>query len=510
MSEVRSGMIIAGKVRLETLIARGGMGSVWRARHLMLDKPVAVKFIGSDVAGLSEARKRFEREAKAAALLQSPHVVQIYDYGVEGDVPYLVMELLEGEDLGARLKRKDRLDPEETSSIVVQVARALRRAAEAGIVHRDLKPSNIFILRGEDDDELVKVLDFGIAKAPPKLRVDDDSTKAGAIIGSPRYMSPEQARGSPLVDPRSDLWSLAVIAYRALTGELPFQSTDLEDLIRKICRETPAPPSRIVPALGPDVDAFFVRALDRDPACRFQTAKELAVAFSAAVGEPPPSIGSLHLRRRTLSDEVLVSLPPAVQALLGVRGSGGTSSTPPRALGTAAPAVPASAPTLEAPAVTPRSEPNHVPSRDPPGGETTAPESVRIVVEPTKDTPTPCPSDVDLPEACTPRPPPLTALRTLVLGVLAGALLLLGLAIFVASRPPSLQPAVLAGGSPLPSAPPAPPPEPTARPAASTAPSAEASATKPATSAPPPRRAPLPAGPAHRADPRKKSPILGI
>ena len=126
-------------------------------------------------------------------------------------------------------------------SVVTQVARALRRAAEAGIVHRDLKPSNVFLVQGDyEDEELVKVLDFGIAKAPT-LHADDDATKAGSVIGSPRYMSPEQARGSRLVDPRSDLWSLAVIAYRALTGQLPFQSMDMLELIDKICTETPDP-----------------------------------------------------------------------------------------------------------------------------------------------------------------------------------------------------------------------------------------------------------------------------
>jgi serine/threonine-protein kinase len=282
-------MVIAGKYRLESSLAQGGMGSVWRARHLTLDTALAVKFISSDVAAREEARRRFEREAKAAALLQSPHVVQIYDYGMDGDTPYLVMELLDGEDLAARLRRRHQLSPEETSIVVTQVARALRRAAEAGIVHRDLKPSNVFIIQGEDDEELIKVLDFGVAKAPRALNPDDDTTKMGAVIGSPRYMSPEQARGSPLVDPRSDLWSLAVIAYRALTGELPFNGTDVTDLVLKICSEDAAPPSSLEPTLGPEMDAFFTRALDRDPAARFQTAREFARAFAVAAGLPPTS-----------------------------------------------------------------------------------------------------------------------------------------------------------------------------------------------------------------------------
>ena len=305
MSDVRSGRVIAGKYRLEAILARGGMGSVWRARHEMLETPVAIKFIGTDVFALPEARRRFEREAKAAALLQSPHVVRIHDYGLEGDLPYLVMELLEGEDLGTTLKRQGKLDAEDTSNIVFQVARALRRAAEAGIVHRDLKPSNVFVIH-DDEEDLVKVLDFGIAKAPRGLRSDDESTRKGAIIGSPRYMSPEQARGSPLVDPRSDLWSLAVIAYRAVTGELPFQSLDMTDLIVKICTEDPIPPSKIDPTLGPEMDAFFAKALDRHPDRRFQTAKELAAAFAVAAGQPPPSVSSRRILVRHPSGQLLV------------------------------------------------------------------------------------------------------------------------------------------------------------------------------------------------------------
>jgi serine/threonine-protein kinase len=295
-------MVIAGKYRLEEALASGGMGSVWRARHLGLDTTLAVKFISAATVTHRDARLRFEREAKAAALLQSPHVVHIHDYGVEGDVPYLVMELLIGEDLGARLKREKRLSLPETVSIVTQVARALRRAAEAGIIHRDLKPGNIFIIDGEEDEALVKVLDFGIAKTQA-VDAGDDSTKTGMVLGSPRYLSPEQARGSKLIDPRSDLWSLAVIAYRALTGQVPFQSTDMAKLINSICFDTPISPSQLQPTLGPEIDAFFVRALERDPERRFQTAREMAVALAVATGEPSSTAASTRLRPALPSGE---------------------------------------------------------------------------------------------------------------------------------------------------------------------------------------------------------------
>ena len=315
MGAIRIGTVIAGKYRLESPLAQGGMGSVWVARHLLLDKTLAIKFIGAEVAGLDEVRTRFAREAMAAASLQSPHVVQIHDYGIDDDVPYLVMELLEGEDLGDRLARRGRLSAAETSSLVSQVARALRRAAGTGIVHRDLKPSNIFILRGDDDDEIVKVLDFGVAKAP-HLHFDE-TTQSGAMIGSPRYMSPEQARGSRLVDHRSDLWSLAVIAYRALTGQLPFVGDDIADLIVKICTETAPPPSQVEPSLGPDVDAFFAQALARAADDRFQTARELAIAFANATGEAPPmSVSSSQLPAPTMpSRQSAPSLPVAAMSV---------------------------------------------------------------------------------------------------------------------------------------------------------------------------------------------------
>src|SRR4051812_25476825 len=222
MQSIRSGRVIAGKYRLEAALARGGMGSVWVARHLQLETPLAVKFIDPSMAATADVRSRFEREAKAAALLQGPNVVQIHDYGVDGGVPYIVMELLRGEDLGARLAREGRLPLPAVATVVHQVAKVLRKAHEAGIVHRDLKPTNVFIVEEDEGDEPgIKVLDFGVAKAPG-LGVGSETTRTGTLIGSPRYMSPEQARGSKSVDHRSDLWSLAVIAFRAVTGAPPF------------------------------------------------------------------------------------------------------------------------------------------------------------------------------------------------------------------------------------------------------------------------------------------------
>jgi len=159
---LREGTVIAGKYRLERPLARGGMGAVWVARHLQLDEQVAVKFMDISLPSAADARVRFEREAKSAARIRSPHVVQILDHGVDGEIPYIVMELLEGEHLGTRLKREGRLSLAAAAAITEQVTKALHRAHKAGIIHRDLKPANVFLARVDDDDEIVKILDFGI------------------------------------------------------------------------------------------------------------------------------------------------------------------------------------------------------------------------------------------------------------------------------------------------------------------------------------------------------------
>ncbi|WP_437282962.1 protein kinase [Sorangium sp. So ce375] len=282
MNSLAEGSVVAGRYRLERMLARGGMGAIWVARHLQLDAVVAVKLMAPEYAASSTARARFEREARAAAQLKIPNVVHVHDYGIEDDTPFLVMELLDGEDLEARLSREGRLSGAATLSIVTQVCKALRRAHEMGIVHRDLKPANLFLSR-QDEDELVKVLDFGIAKAQGTLLAGQE-TKTGTLVGSPYYMSPEQVRRSKTLDWRSDLWSVGVIAFRCLTGGLPFPGEEIGEVFVAICTEDIPLASSLVPELGPEMDGFFSRALARDPAHRFQSASELAEALGAAVG----------------------------------------------------------------------------------------------------------------------------------------------------------------------------------------------------------------------------------
>lgn len=258
------------------------MGSLWVAHHLELEVDVALKFSHVDEDLDSQKEQRFKREAQAAARLKSPHIVQIHDYGLHDGVPYIAMELLNGEDLGELLQREGRVSVARALGWLRQAGKALRVVHGAGVVHRDIKPSNLFL--AEDGGETVlKMLDFGIAKAP---RESGQTTSAGLILGSPAYMSPEQARGNP-IDERSDLWSLAAVFYRMITGCAPFEGCSSGDILVRVCTEDVAPPSRLVPELGEKTDAFFHRALTRNPTRRFTSVRELIAAANELSSEAP-------------------------------------------------------------------------------------------------------------------------------------------------------------------------------------------------------------------------------
>jgi serine/threonine protein kinase len=204
--ELQPGQVIADRYRLEAPIGRGAMGAVWRAVHVRLESPVAIKVLNGAIAGDPDMLERFMREARSAAAVRSSHVVQIFDYGVDGGMPYIAMELLLGEPLDERLAARGVLAPPELDKVFGEVARAVSVAHELGVVHRDIKPANIFIAR-EGGLEVTKVLDFGIAKLIDRqLEAPIGSgTHTGIILGTPNYMSPEQARGHRRVDHRSDL-----------------------------------------------------------------------------------------------------------------------------------------------------------------------------------------------------------------------------------------------------------------------------------------------------------------
>ena len=278
--------LVAGKYRLVRLLGRGGMGTVWEGVHESLGTKVAVKFIDSEFASSEEVRQRFVNEARAAARLRSKHVVQVYDQGVSGDGrPYIVMEWLGGEPLDVRLDRVSRLGTSEAAHIVIHVCRALAKAHAAGVVHRDLKPENVFLVHDDEDQkDIAKVVDFGIAKFVDAAVPGSSSTQTGAVLGTPQFMSPEQARGLRSVDHRTDLWSVAVIAYRCLTGALPFKGEAMGDLLVNICTSDPPVPSSVFAGVPPGFDAWTKKALSREPTARFQSAQELGDALAALCG----------------------------------------------------------------------------------------------------------------------------------------------------------------------------------------------------------------------------------
>lgn len=283
--QLTENIVVADRYRLSRMIGRGGMGSVWQAQHMGLDAPCAIKFIEGELANVAEAHARFEREAKAAAALRSPHVVQIFDHGVWQGMPYIAMELLDGQDLGKRLTSQGgRLSPSEVNTIVQQVCKALHKAHTAGVVHRDLKPDNIFLVNDDDGRPITKILDFGVAKSTSQA-IDGSNTKTGAMLGTPYYMSPEQAQGIKSVDSRSDLWSLAVIVFQCLTGRLPFESEALGDLLVKIIVNPIPKPSDYYANVPAGFDAWWTKAADRNPDNRFQTAKQFAESLQMALGQ---------------------------------------------------------------------------------------------------------------------------------------------------------------------------------------------------------------------------------
>ncbi len=281
---MNEGQLITPTLRLVRVLGKGGMGSVWIADHLTLRTQVAVKFMFVQFAQNIEFVRRFQAEAMAAAQIKSPHVAQVFDHGItsEGE-PYIVMELLEGEDLRQRLKRTGPLTPAEYAPILTQVAKALTRAHQLGIVHRDIKPDNVY-LANMGDDIHVKVLDFGIAKLGDEASMGATST--GLMLGTPFYMSPEQLLSSKAVDFRSDLWSLAVVTYQALTRVRPFKGETVGALSVAVNAGVFPLPSSSRPGISPAIDAWMERALKREPTERFSSAREMAEAFERAVRDP--------------------------------------------------------------------------------------------------------------------------------------------------------------------------------------------------------------------------------
>ena len=269
------GDLLDGKYRLQRQLGQGGMGTVYKALHEQINKPVAVKVLLPQDGAKGELVARFHREAQAAASAGHRGIVDIYDVGVCNDgAPFLVMELLQGEDLGDLIEKRGRLDVAFTAYVVCHVLSALSAAHGAGVVHRDLKPDNIFLVESGASLPEVKLLDFGISRVIVPGSVTR-MTRSGAVMGTPHYMSPEQSAGKSDIDHRTDLFSIGVILYECLTGELPFDADNYNALLVKIISEEPAPPRELVGEIPPSVETTILRALQKSRAERYQDAAEV-------------------------------------------------------------------------------------------------------------------------------------------------------------------------------------------------------------------------------------------
>lgn len=290
--------MVAGKYRVERVVGLGGMAAVLAARHVELDQSVAVKILLPDRSKQPDAVRRFLTEARAAAKLKSDHAARISDVGTTPTpggvvVPYLVMELLEGEDLASYVEKRGRLSPSEAVDFILEACDAVQEAHSLGIVHRDIKPPNLFVAKNRDGASVIKLLDFGISKtvertAPSNHGHDNVRSITGdnEAMGSPAYMSPEQVRATKDVDHRTDIWSLGVVLYELLTGRDAFQGSSMQDVMGNVVHTEPERLETIVPTLPRDLAAAVHRCLAKDPAQRFTSIAELASALGPFASDP--------------------------------------------------------------------------------------------------------------------------------------------------------------------------------------------------------------------------------
>jgi serine/threonine protein kinase len=310
--------VIAGRYELLSRLGAGGMGEVWRARHLGLGREVAVKLLAASSAPM---RERLQREARLLAELRHDAIVQVFDFGqTEAGAPYLVLELLRGDTLASHLRREGRLALDHAIELVCQVLEGLEAAHGAGVVHRDVKPDNVILVAGGGGAPRPKLVDFGIALG---LERDERLTMAGSLVGTPEYMAPEQLRGER-ADARVDLWAVTVMLYELITGRLPFEpggSRDLYALATRIVSE-PVPFPSDVDELEGALWTVLTKGLRKDPAHRFQSARELRLALRAAV---PASL-------RTTVPEATASAPtlapPSDEASGAPSGPSAPASSP--------------------------------------------------------------------------------------------------------------------------------------------------------------------------------------
>jgi serine/threonine-protein kinase len=271
---------VDGKYEIKRLLGEGGMGAVYEGENTLIHRRVAIKVLHSGVAALDEAVRRFENEAQAAGRIGSDHIVEVLDLGrLDSGDRYMVMEFLKGESLSARIAQRGRLSPSEICDIGLQLLEGLSAAHEAGIIHRDLKPDNIFLTaKAKGRTDFVKILDFGISKFNG-LGKDFSMTRTGSVMGTPYYMSPEQARGAKNLDARLDVYAAGVILFEAATGRVPFDGDTFNELLIKIVTEESPSVRSLVPELDPGLSDIIDRARQKDPAQRFASAREFRDAL---------------------------------------------------------------------------------------------------------------------------------------------------------------------------------------------------------------------------------------
>ncbi len=341
----RTGQIIDGKYKLVRMLGEGGMGSVYEAEHVVINRRCAVKFLHPELATNAEVVKRFIREAQAASAVRHKGIVDIYDVGTTADgAPYLVMEFLDGCSFSTLLGGGRRLPAGEAVDVAVQALSALSVAHKHGIVHRDLKPDNLYLVQTPDSPASVKLLDFGISKLTLAGSPQDRMTRTGTVLGTPYYMSPEQAAGRPDVDHRSDLYSMGVILYEAVTGRVPFEGDNYNQLIVKIFTESFPAPREIAPDVPEALEQVILKAMDRDPGARYQDAPEMVAALvpllepGARISRSIPLSNTAALRHLTRTPHV----SPGAATMTPAAESGRTTA------GAAEPAAKSRAPAIAA------------------------------------------------------------------------------------------------------------------------------------------------------------------
>jgi serine/threonine protein kinase len=317
LMSLNPGQVIDDKYQILRLLGTGGMGAVYEGENTRIKRRVAIKVLHASVSSSTDNVARFEREAQAAGRIGSEHICEVLDLGVLPDGSrYMVMEYLDGETLSQRIKKNGRLAPAQSIPLMSQVLDALGAAHAAGIVHRDLKPDNIFILPNKAGrTDFIKILDFGVSKFSQMSGDEFNVTRAGAVVGTPYYMSPEQARGMAQVDARSDIYALGVVLYQETTGQVPFRAETFNELLFKIALELPTPPQQFVPDLDPEFAAIIQRAMAREQAHRFQTCaefKEALLQWQAARAAPGYGYGAPALHITGTGQPGRITMPPGV------------------------------------------------------------------------------------------------------------------------------------------------------------------------------------------------------